>query len=258
MKNSIFKRILRIMIIIGSLLGMLTFFIPIANHIVNIGGIAGFSACAVIFFCCLFSKNLAEKLKILWINKIGKAIIIFISVFLAAGIIMISIFSFLMIKAINNSPKRPHTVVVLGCKLNGETPSLMLEYRLDAAEKYLKENPNVACVVTGGQGNNELIPEAHAMKKYLLAKGIAENRIFVEDRSTNTFENMKFTKEILDKYNLGNEIVIVTDGFHQYRAGVFAKETGLEFSAVSAKTKPLYIPTYWVREWFGIVKQAFS
>lgn len=85
------------------------------------------------------------------------------------------------------------TVMVFGCYVRGEEPGRTLTTRLDAALSLLKRYPNADCIVSGGQGSNEAISEAEAMRRYLLSRGIAEERIMLEDRSTNTSENLEYT-----------------------------------------------------------------
>lgn len=52
--------------------------------------------------------------------------------------------------------------------------------------------------MSGGQGSDEKLPEAVAMKEYAVAQGVPEGEILVETNSTTTYENMKFSKEIMD------------------------------------------------------------
>ncbi len=89
------------------------------------------------------------------------------------------------------------TVMVFGCYVRGEEPGRTLTTRLDAALSLLKRYPNADCIVSGGQGSNEAISEAEAMRRYLVSCGIAEERITLEDRSTNTSENLEYTFAIL-------------------------------------------------------------
>ncbi len=89
------------------------------------------------------------------------------------------------------------TVMVFGCYVRGEEPGRTLTTRLDAALSLLKRYPNADCIVSGGQGSNEAISEAEAMRRYLVTRGIAEERITLEDRSTNTSENLEYTFAIL-------------------------------------------------------------
>ena len=90
------------------------------------------------------------------------------------------------------------------------------------------------------------------MKDYLVSKGISENRIFMEDKSVSTQQNLSYSREIIGKNNLSDNITIVTDGFHQYRAEMFAKKQGIETYSISGYTTWWLVPTYWVREWFAI------
>lgn len=89
------------------------------------------------------------------------------------------------------------TVMIFGCYVRGEEPGRTLTTRLDAALSLLKRYPNADCIVSGGQGSNEAISEAEAMRRYLVSRGIAGERITLEDRSTNTSENLEYTFAIL-------------------------------------------------------------
>ena len=233
---------------------MQLFIKPIDRHIFNAGNFIGIVGCGILAFLCLLNEQVEKIIKKVWKKKIGKFITIILMVLVSLGIITVSIFSILMGIAINNQPKSPKPLVVLGCKIEGSNPSEMLYRRLEAADEYLKENKEAICVVTGGQGSNEIMPEVVVMKNYLVSQGIDEDRIFVEENSKNTYENIKFSKKILDEVHPTDEIIIVTDGFHQFRASFIASQVGLKSYAVNAKTNPDYVPTYWVREWMGIAK----
>ncbi len=91
-------------------------------------------------------------------------------------------------------------VIVLGAQVRGETPTLVLNARINAAAKYLVENPTAIAVASGGQGSGEAISEAEAIRRGLLRLGIAEERILMEDRSTSTAENLKFSAEVIQQY----------------------------------------------------------
>lgn len=144
------------------------------------------------------------------------------------------------------------TVIVLGCKINADVPSLMLSRRLEAARKYLDEYPGAMCIVSGGQGPDELYTEAEIMKKYLTDRGIPENRILEEGRSTSTEENLKYSKEIIDSMNLSYNVAIATDEFHQLRAGIIAQREGLSSVPATSKTPWYLITYYWSREIFAL------
>jgi uncharacterized SAM-binding protein YcdF (DUF218 family) len=93
------------------------------------------------------------------------------------------------------------------------------------------------------------------MRDYLVEEGIAADRIIMEDKSTTTFENLKFSLEKLDERGISRDITIVTDGYHQYRASLIAKEQGAgEVTSYSADTEFRHVASHWVREWFALSK----
>jgi len=146
-------------------------------------------------------------------------------------------------------------LVVLGAGIHGETVSVTLQHRLDRAIDYWHLNPNVVLVVSGGQGPQEHISEALAMQRYLVANGVPEGAILMEARSTSTYENFKFSKDILDDaFPNGYSVAYVTNGFHIYRAGRIAKLAGLSSRSVAAKTEWYTLPVCYVREALVVVK----
>jgi uncharacterized SAM-binding protein YcdF (DUF218 family) len=162
-----------------------------------------------------------------------------------------------MVKASHDNPDgRATTVVVLGCKVKDGRPSLMLRRRLDAAYEYLSENEDVTAIVSGGKGDDELISEAQCMSEYLISKGISPERIIMEDKSESTYENLKFSQSIINERGLEEHITIVSDGYHQLRAELIADSLGIEAYNISAPTSWWLVPTYWVREWFGVIYQV--
>ena len=147
--------------------------------------------------------------------------------------------------SIDTVDHKEDAMIVLGAGLNGEEPSRALAFRLDAAYDYAMKNPSAIIVVSGGQGKNEVIPESLAMKRYLLKKGIAEERIIEENKSTSTKENLAFSKAILDE-TLGNDYrtVIITNDYHILRAESLAKKAGFsQISHTSGRTPlSIFIP----------------
>lgn len=238
----------------AEILLLIIFLIPVFSGIFNPGNIIGLSVSFLLALATIYSENIFKFLKNIWQNSFGKAIIIISSAVFTAVLIYISAITGLMINAQYKSPKNAKAIIVLGCKVNGDKPSRMLIRRLEGAYEFLKDNKDVICVVSGGKGSDEKISEAQAMKNYLLEKGISPDMIITEDKSNNTYENMEKSAEILKGYNINN-IAIVTDGFHQYRASFIAEKFGMESSAINAKTDMLtkwLIPTYWVREWLAV------
>lgn len=144
-------------------------------------------------------------------------------------------------------------IIVLGAQVREDGPSVVLRYRLDAAIDYLNENPDTTCIVSGGQGANEPFSEAEGMAEYLLEKGIEENRILLEDKSTNTVENIQNSNALMD--GTYNGVGIVTNNFHVFRAVQIAKVQGLEgVCGIAADSNALYLPNNVLRECCGILK----
>ncbi len=143
-------------------------------------------------------------------------------------------------------------IIVLGAQVTERGPSRVLKYRLDKAYDYLTENENTKCIVSGGKGANEPYAEAVGMKKYLLEKGIPEERIIVEDKSLTTLENMIYSKELIEKEA---SVGIVTNNFHVFRGVRLAKHVGIKnVCGIAAKSHPMYLPNNMFREYFGVLK----
>lgn len=168
-------------------------------------------------------------------------------------LVFVVILSSLMLHAAGKKPDGNETLIVLGCRVYGETPSLSLRERLDAAYEYLEANPETYCVVSGGQGSGENISEAECMYRYLVNKGIDESRIYKEDASTSTRENLRFSLQVIEENNLPGEIAIATSEYHQYRVSLIAKGLGIENKAVCGTTAIWLFPTFYVRELYGIM-----
>lgn len=176
----------------------------------------------------------------------------------SAGLIAFCFVSGLMLKASMTAVPEDcpnYTVVVLGCKVHGDEPSWMLTDRLEKAYSVLTDNPDVMCVVTGGQGDDEQYSEAYVMKKYLTEKGISPSRIITEEASESTEENLLYSKNIVELNGLSKNIVIVTDRFHELRARIWAEKSGFEnIYAACCETRPYLVIGYWFREMFGLAR----
>lgn len=150
-------------------------------------------------------------------------------------------------------------VVVLGAKVEGNgSPGKVLEKRLDTAYEYLRERPELFCIVSGGQGADEPISEARAMKNYLTSRGIPEDRIIIEDKSSNTIENFENTRAILDAIGKSeNPIAIITTNFHIPRAEILVNRLGIQndtYYIHAPDTGKIVLYTILVREYMSYCK----
>jgi len=174
-------------------------------------------------------------------------------------ITIVFLFSFIIIEGqiINHSRTRntenAYYAILLGAGLNGSTPSLTLLQRINAAVEYLYKNKNVKVVVSGGKGTRELYTEAEIMSKLLQTRGIEINRIIIEDNSTDTKENLEYSKSMI---GIDRKIVIISSGYHLFRAKNIAKKLGYkDIGGIAGKTPSLLVPNYYVREYFAVIKE---
>lgn len=146
--------------------------------------------------------------------------------------------------------------IVLGAKVNGTVPSLSLHYRLEAAYEYASHYPHVKLVLAGGQGPGENVSEAEAMKTFLMANGIEENRLILEGNSTSTYENIVYAKELLPPSITA--VTIITSDYHLSRARRIAQQVNLETDAVAAKTPEIVKTKLTLRERVALIKTAIA
>ncbi|HBA04439.1 MAG TPA: YdcF family protein [Clostridium sp.] len=149
-------------------------------------------------------------------------------------------------------------VLVLGAGINKEQISKSLRFRLDKAIEYNKIHDNIPIIVSGGMGKDEDITEALAMKRYLVSNGVDENNIIMEEKSTNTYENFKFSKVIMENKSKEKDnisVTLITNRFHMFRAKYIGINTGLKIYCYSAKNEIITSLNFYVRESFAYVKE---
>jgi len=152
-------------------------------------------------------------------------------------------------------PDHVQTVIVLGCQVEGETPSRMLEFRLEAALAFLQERPGSIAVLCGGQGDGEDISEAECMSRWLIARGITPDRLILESTSVNTRENIRNAAALLSADNeTERQVALATTGFHLYRGKHLCETFGMTAYGVSGEmpdSLPVVVNSY-LREFAGV------
>lgn len=228
----------------------------IAPAFFHIRGIGVISSSAVMLGICLTAMfwHLIDRN---WTFK--KAVAVSLAALLfAAGVAAFSVVSGMMLKAsLTAVPSGcpSYTLVVLGCKVHGDQPSWMLNDRLEKAYTILSDNPGIKCVVTGGKGDDEQFSEAYVMKKFLVEKGISPDRIYTEELSESTEENLLYSKAVIRLNGLSENIVIVTDRFHELRARIWAEKSGFKnIYSGCCETRSYLVMGYWFREMFGLAR----
>ena len=154
-----------------------------------------------------------------------------------------------------NVPSHSDYLIVLGARVRGETPSLVLKERLNVAYDYLMQNPNTTAILTGGQGIGEDISEAEAMKRYLEEKGITSNRLLLEDQATDTVENLTYSFKMIDSSITHPKVIVVTSRFHILRSKMIANELDWKVDGIGSGTLPFLVPTYYLRECFAVIAE---
>lgn len=222
-------------------------------NVLNLGLIAIIFLSVLLFFLYLFFDRITALISRNKKKTSFKAILMILIAVLISIVSLVVVETTCMVGACKVEPKKDSTVIVLGCRVKNGKPSLMLMDRLEAAYDYLEQNPDSVCIVSGGKGADESISEAECMYKYLVDKGIDEERIIKEDKSKTTYENFEFSAEIIKEKSFSNSVAVITNDFHEYRASILAEKFSLEFGAVPSKTVYYMYPINYVRELFGIL-----
>ncbi|WP_294390884.1 YdcF family protein [uncultured Clostridium sp.] len=188
------------------------------------------------------------------IPKIFRVIIT--TLFTVGLVIFICIESIIIYNGNHHDNEKPDYLVVLGAGLRGNSISASLLYRLETTLDFHEMYPDVKIVVSGGQGTGESMPEALAMRNFLVDNGVDPSLIIMEDKSTNTYENFLYTKYILEEDTEKDNftITIISNNFHMYRAKFLAREVGFSTYGYPAPSHKASALVFYVREFFGVIK----
>ncbi len=150
-------------------------------------------------------------------------------------------------------------IIILGCGIRKDgAPTPLLRGRIDRAVSFYEKQKaevgkELVFITSGGKGPDEVVPESASMKRYLIDRGIPEERIIEEDRSTSTYENMKNSKEIIMKIDPGAKIAFSTTNYHVFRSGLFARRVKMRAVGMGSKSKWYFWPNAAVREFVGLL-----
>lgn len=183
-------------------------------------------------------------------------------------------------------------IIIHGAGLDGPRPTPLLAGRIDKAlELWNKQHQHGKFVVSGGQGADEIVSEAQAMRDYLLEKGVSADAILMEDKSTTTWENLRYSLAIINAdratgvdatssvavassgdvtttasdastsdasgtvaSNGDFTTAVVTSDFHVFRCAEYAHNLGIKADGIGSHTKGWYWPTAFIREFIAITK----
>lgn len=167
-----------------------------------------------------------------WIRRI-------VTVCLCLGLLLVAVTEGFIIGASLGDPEEAcDYILVLGAKVREDGPSLSLMDRIRAAHAYLTEHPGVIAIASGGQGADEPMSEAQCIRDYLIAMGIEENRVWLEDRSASTWANLNYSLEhIEEKTGVRPEkLGVVSSEYHMLRIEMMGRDCGIEVVGIPANT----------------------
>lgn len=147
-------------------------------------------------------------------------------------------------------------IIVLGAGIKGEQVTPLLASRIDQGIEILKKNPKALLIMSGGQGKGEDIPEGEAMARYAINKGIDESKIIIEDKSTNTKENLLFSSKLMTKES--PRVGLVTTSYHVFRALILAKDLGIRCIGFGSVTKWYFTLNALIREFIGYLSMTWK
>jgi len=148
-------------------------------------------------------------------------------------------------------------IVVLGAGLVGSRVPQLLANRLDRAMRLYHRDREAGrtpvIVVTGGQGADEEVSEAFAMREYLVERGIPADEIVLEDQATTTEENLRYSKALLAERGHTGRVVAVTNNYHVFRTAVLSRNQGLRLQVIGAPTAWYFVPSAFLREFVALL-----
>lgn len=232
---------------------------------------AGFIAAAVIaHFYGRIRDRVPLRLEVTAVTILGAFFVIFVVVEAAMG------FHFFSLQKYSTD-----YAIVLGARVQGDRPGKSLEYRLEKALEYAKVHPNTIMILSGGQGEGELVSEAGLMYDYLLENGIPAYQMIKEENSHSTYENLVYSKLLIEAREKERRetlrkimaeagylvppdeevtirVAVITSNFHVMRAEGIAKKIGMgNVVGIAAKSDPVLFVHFCVRECFAILKDKF-
>lgn len=150
---------------------------------------------------------------------------------------------------------KPAYIIVLGSGLIGKKVPPLLASRINKAVEVWRKNPEAIIVFSGGQGADELVSEASAMKDYALEhhKDLVEDKLFIEDQSVNTYQNFLFSKKIIEQQGKNQKGLFVSNNFHIFRASLYARKVKLRAQGVGSPTASYYLPNAFTREFIALL-----
>lgn len=216
----------------------------LTSHVLGAGNFWGF-----VFFLAIFeyARHFHQVNRFLLLKHRAFGLVLLA---LSIALLVLIISAIAHINGVDTTTQRHGTMVVLGCKVG----STMADERIEAAVSYLKEHPDTYVIVTGGYGDDEEMSEAEYMRQKMVYAGVDSAHIIMERESKSTYENLRNAMYLINEKNLSEHIIIVSNEFHLYRAGLIASRLHLSHDYLAAKTAWWLYPTFFTREIMAVIK----
>ncbi|GAA1818424.1 YdcF family protein [Nesterenkonia flava] len=178
------------------------------------------------------------------------------------GVVFLIFLTYAVIYSRDTHKVAPTAIVILGAQLINGKAGPLLRSRLDRALQVYRQTDALRPVLipSGGQGPDESRPEGEGMAEYLLERGAAPNDVLIEDRSTNTAQNLLFSQQVretlpLDDPRRTGPMLVSTSNYHVLRAALLARRLRLDAEVVGARTAWYYVPSAFLREYIAVLKE---
>lgn len=145
-------------------------------------------------------------------------------------------------------------IIILGCSISKKGKLRpIIKQRVNRAirfawEQEWNEEKTAHYVPSGGQGSDEPMSEGSAMAMYLISHGAEDYEVFPEKESRNTWENLVYSKKIIDGMKEKARIAVVTTNYHVLRSGCLARRAGLDAQLIGSSVKWYFWPNAFFRE----------
>lgn len=189
-----------------------------------------------------------------FVKRSKKWVIALLALFPILGILLFTAGEIAILSGFSSDPPDSSAdyLIILGAKVNPDGPSLLLQSRIDIAYEYLIANPQTIAIASGGQGADEPMSEAKCIANELIRRGIDADRILLEEQSTDTSENIRYCRELMED-SAQTTVLIVSNNFHCFRATAIARQYWeADVRHLSADSVPGLLPHYMVREFIGL------
>lgn len=221
----------------------------LGNMLTLLLGIAG-------LFLILFQHLLLKKGSVF--EYIYMVIVIFLIYYFFSFMTILT--SSLLFNHIKPKFNKDYLIVLGSGLLNGKTVTPLLAGRIDAAlafanQQQARTGKQPLLIMSGGQGQDEKMPEAVAMENYALSQGVPKAEIITEENSKTTLQNLQFSKNLMDERSQGKpyQSAFVSNDYHIFRAGLFAKKVGLNSDGIGSRTARYFLPNAFIREFVAII-----